>query len=36
MATELEDLLGRPVDVVTRAGLRERLRDRVLREATPL
>jgi uncharacterized protein len=33
---ELEDLLGRRVDVVTERGLRPRLRDRVLGEAQPL
>jgi len=30
---ELQHLLGRPVDVITPAGLRPRIRDRVLREA---
>jgi len=33
---DLEDCLGRPVDVVTRAGLSPYLRDRVLAEAVPL
>ena len=33
---ELEALLGRRVDVVTMRGLKARLRERVLREATPL
>jgi predicted nucleotidyltransferase len=33
---DLEALLGRRVDVVTTAGLRERIRERVLREAVPL
>jgi len=33
---ELQDLLGRPVDVVTEKGLRERIRAAVLREAQPL
>lgn len=33
---DLQDLLGRDVDVVTEAGLRERIRDRVLSEARPL
>lgn len=33
---ELEQLLGHPVDVVSERGLKERLRDRVLREAIPL
>lgn len=32
----LEELLGRPVDVVTEVGLRDRLRERVLREAVAL
>ncbi len=33
---DLEALLGRQVDVVTPAGLRELIRERVLREAVPL
>lgn len=33
---ELELLLGREVDVVTPEGLRDHIRDRVLREAVPL
>lgn len=33
---ELEEILGCKVDVVTERGLRERIRDRVLREAVPL
>jgi predicted nucleotidyltransferase len=33
---ELQELLGCRVDVVTAAGLRERIRDRVLGEARPL
>jgi predicted nucleotidyltransferase len=33
---DLQEFLGRPVDVVTEKGLRERLRQRVLREAVPL
>ena len=33
---DLQDLLGREVDVVTEAGLRARIRQRVLREARPL
>jgi len=33
---ELKELLGRNVDVVTRKGLRARLRARVLKEAVPL
>lgn len=36
MLVELEQLLGRNVDVVTEKGLRDRIRDRVLREAVPL
>jgi predicted nucleotidyltransferase len=36
MLMELQELLGRRVDVVTERGLRERLRERVLREAVPL
>ena len=36
LLTELEELLGCPVDVVTEKGLRDRIRDRVLREAIPL
>lgn len=33
---DLRDLLGCKVDVVTDKGLRERIRDRALREAVPL
>jgi hypothetical protein len=33
---ELQDLLGCSVDVVTEKGLRERIRDRVLKEAVAL
>jgi predicted nucleotidyltransferase len=33
---ELERVLGRPVDVVTKRRLKARIRDRVLREAVPL
>jgi hypothetical protein len=33
---ELQELLGRQVDVVTPAGLRPRIRERVLREAISL
>jgi len=33
---DLEDLLGREVDVVTERALHSRIRERVLREATPL
>ena len=33
---ELQDLLRCPVDVVTEKGLRDRIRQRILEEATPL
>lgn len=33
---ELQDLLGCQVDIVTEKGLRDRLRERVLKEAVPL
>ena len=33
---ELQELLKRDVDVITPAGLRPRIRDRVLREAEPV
>jgi hypothetical protein len=33
---ELEDLLGREVDLVPEASLRESMRERILREAVPL
>ncbi len=36
LIAELEDLLGRKVDVVPEKTLRERIRDKVLREAVPL
>jgi len=36
LLVELRELLGSPVDVVTEAGLRERIRERVVREALPL
>jgi len=36
MTRELEGLLGRRVDVVSERGLRERIRDRVLKDAIPL
>jgi len=36
MIAELEELLGRGVDVAPEKTLHERLRDRVLREAVPL
>lgn len=36
LVAELEDLLGRPVQVVTERGLKGLLRERVLQEAVPL
>jgi predicted nucleotidyltransferase len=36
MALELQDLLGRPVDVLTERALHPVLREKVLREAIPL
>jgi predicted nucleotidyltransferase len=33
---DLQELLGQKVDVVTERGLRERIRERVLKEAIPL
>jgi len=33
---DLQDLLGRRVDIVTERGLRPRMRERVLREAVPV
>ena len=33
---DLQDLLGHPVDVVTERGLRDRIRDRILKEAIAL
>lgn len=36
MSRKLEGLLGRRVDVVSERCLRERIRDRVLKEAVPL
>ncbi len=36
LTMDLEDLLGRRVDVATERGLRPRIRDRVMREAVPL
>ncbi|MBD1843105.1 nucleotidyltransferase family protein [Cyanobacteria bacterium FACHB-63] len=33
---DLEDLLGREVDVATEKGLKDRIRERVLKEAIPL
>jgi hypothetical protein len=36
LLADLEDLLGRPVDVVTENGLYWYIRERVIREALPL
>ena len=36
LALDLQDLLGRPVDVVTEKSLHWALRDRVLQDARPL
>lgn len=36
LLVELEELLGRSVDIVTEKGLKERIRPRVLEEAVPL
>jgi len=36
LLSELQDLFGREVDVVTTSGLRGRIRDRVLAEAQPI
>ena len=36
LSMDLQELLGREVDVVTEQGLRDRFRERVLKEATPL
>ena len=36
LISEFERILARKVDVVSDRGLKERIRDRVLREATPL
>lgn len=36
MQMDLQDLLGRKVDVVTEKGMRPRIRDRVSKEAVPL
>jgi predicted nucleotidyltransferase len=33
---DLQELLGHKVDLVTERGLRERIREHVLREAVPL
>jgi len=36
MLAELQELLGREVDIVTERGLKQRIRGRVLAEAVPL
>jgi predicted nucleotidyltransferase len=36
LLVDLEELLGCSVDVVTEKGLRDRIRNRILREAIPL
>jgi predicted nucleotidyltransferase len=36
LVADLEELLGRSVDVVTEAGLRPRIREHVLRDAVPV
>jgi len=36
LLVDLQDLLGQEVDVITIGGLRERMRDQVLREAVSL
>jgi predicted nucleotidyltransferase len=36
LLSDLQKLLGRPVDVITPAGLRPRVRERVLKEAIAL
>jgi predicted nucleotidyltransferase len=36
LIVDLEELLGRKVDVVTAKGLRQRIKDCVLKEAVPL
>ncbi len=36
LISDFERLLGRHVDVVSERGLKQRIRDRVLHEATPL
>jgi predicted nucleotidyltransferase len=36
LLVDLQELLGKRVDVVTERGLKARIRDRVLREAVPL
>jgi predicted nucleotidyltransferase len=36
LIVDLQDLLGRPIEVVTEKGLNPLIRDRVLQEAVPL
>jgi uncharacterized protein len=36
LLTDLQELLGRDVDIITERGLRDRIRERVLKEAVPL
>ena len=36
LQSDLEALLGRPVDVVTEGGLKSRIRERVMNEAVPV
>ena len=36
LVVDLEDLLGRQVDIVTEKGLHQLIRDRILNEAVPL
>jgi len=36
LCLELEELLGRKVDVVSQAGIKPRLREQILKEAVPL
>jgi predicted nucleotidyltransferase len=36
LLVDLQELLGRRVDVVTEKGLKQRIRERVLRESVPL
>ena len=36
LLSDLEDLLGHKVDIVTEKGLHQRIRDRILNEAVPL
>jgi predicted nucleotidyltransferase len=36
LSVELQELLGRKVDVVSDRGIKQRIRERVIREAVPL